>query len=189
MYGVNLNVLYDRTRRRGQWGQIWAALSGHSRQMLALSEVEQRTVRDRHDAGVQTVRIDRVQGSAGRYNDFDRTFHPLQDHTKRRWLSVARARQEGKSLPPVELVQVGETYFCLDGHHRLSVARAFQQLDIEATVTVWQVAEPLPSASSEGLTQSRPDSSGASHQESKRHRLNLRGLLPVRRRAGRAATA
>ena len=141
MYGESLQALYEKSCRRGQWGQVWAALSGHSRHMLPLSEVESRTVHSRHDAGVQTVRIDRVQGSAGRYNDFDRNFRPLQHHTKHRWLSVARARQESKALPPVDLVQVGETYYCLDGHHRLSVARAFGQLDIEARVTMWQANE------------------------------------------------
>ena len=136
-----LLALYHQTRRRGRWGRVWAALGGHSRQMRPLSEIQSRTVHSRHDAGLQTVRIDRVQGSVGRCNDFDRKFRPLQSHNRYRWLSVARARQEGKSLPPVELVQVGETYYCLDGHHRISVARALGQLDIEATVTVWQVKD------------------------------------------------
>ena len=144
MYGVNLNILYDRTRRQGRWGRVWGALSGRSRRMLSLAEVEARPVRGRHDAGLQTVRIDRVQGSAGRYNDFDRDLNPLQEHTRRRWISVARARQEDKHLPPVDLVQVGETYYCLDGHHRLSVARAFGQKEIDAKVTVWEVREPRP---------------------------------------------
>jgi len=144
MDGESLNILYDKARNRGRWGRVWGVLSGHSRQMLSLAEVEARTVRNRHDAGLQTVRVDRVQGSGGRYNDFDRNFHPLQDHTRHRWISVARARQEGKSLPPVELVQVGETYYCLDGHHRLSVARAFGQQNIDARVTVWEVKEPRP---------------------------------------------
>ena len=150
MYAENLQALYDKARRQGQWGQVWAALSGRPRHMLPLAEVESRTIQSRHDAGLQMVRIDQVQGSAGRYNDFDRNFRPLQEHTQRRWLSVARARQEGKSLPPVELVRVGETYYCLDGHHRLSVARAFQQRDIEARVTIWQVEEPRPVAAPAG---------------------------------------
>jgi hypothetical protein len=47
-------------------------------------------------------------------------------------------------LPPVVLVQVGDVYFVRDGHHRISVARALGQLDIEAEVTVWEVAGPLP---------------------------------------------
>jgi hypothetical protein len=144
MYGESLEILYDQARNRGRWGRFWGALSGRSRRMLSLAEVDARPVRSRHDADVQTVRVDQVQGSSGRYNDFDRSFHPLQEHTKHRWMSVARARQEGKSLPPVELVQVGEIYYCLDGHHRLSVARAFGQKDIEAQVTVWEVKEPQP---------------------------------------------
>jgi hypothetical protein len=47
-------------------------------------------------------------------------------------------------LPPVVLVQVGDVYFVRDGHHRISVARALGQLDIEAEVTVWHLSGPLP---------------------------------------------
>jgi hypothetical protein len=61
-----------------------------------------------------------------------------------RWLRVAAARDQGKVLPPVVLVQVGDVYFVRDGHHRISVARALGQLDIEAEATVWHVSGPLP---------------------------------------------
>ena len=147
MYGQNLNALYHKRLRQGQRGQLWSALRGRSRRLASLAEVEaQYIVRGRHSAGLRTIPVDQIQGSSGRYDDFDCDFCPLQDHTQYRWLSVARARQEGKSLPPVELVQVGEAYYCLDGHHRISVARAFGQLDIEADVTVWQVREPRTAA-------------------------------------------
>jgi hypothetical protein len=59
-------------------------------------------------------------------------------------LGIATARQRGKPLPPVELIQVGDVYFVRDGHHRISVARALGQRDIGAEVMVWQVAGPLP---------------------------------------------
>jgi hypothetical protein len=36
------------------------------------------------------------------------------------------------------------TDFVCDGHHRISVARALGQQDIEAEVMVWQVTGPLP---------------------------------------------
>ena len=39
---------------------------------------------------------------------------------------------------------LGGIYFVKDGHHRISVARAFGQEEIEARVTEWQVAGPLP---------------------------------------------
>ena len=42
------------------------------------------------------------------------------------------------------LVKVGDKYFVLDGHHRISVAKALGQESIEAEVTVWDVAGPLP---------------------------------------------
>jgi hypothetical protein len=110
-----------------------------------LSEIENRCrVEGRSHAGLHTVPIGQIRGSEGRCSDFDRDFHPLQDHSRGRWLRVARARDEDKVLPPVELVQVGDIYFVRDGHHRISVARALGQLDIEAEVTVWQVSGPLP---------------------------------------------
>ena len=42
------------------------------------------------------------------------------------------------------LVQVGDIYFVRDGHHRISVAQALGQTDIDARVTIWQVTGPLP---------------------------------------------
>ena len=95
-------------------------------------------------AGLHTVPIEQIRGSEGRSSDFDRNFNLLQDHCKDRWLGVARAREQDKVLPPVEVVQVRDVYFVRDGHHRISVARALGQLDIEAELTVWQVSGPLP---------------------------------------------
>jgi hypothetical protein len=137
--------LYSRTRNQGRWGQVWSTLTGRSRRLIALADIDVAClVRARRYAGMQTVPIDQIRGSQGRSDDFDRDFNPLRNHNKERWLSVAAARQRGRTLPPVDLVQVGDVYFVLDGHHRISVARAFGQRDIEAEVTVWQVTGPLP---------------------------------------------
>lgn len=113
--------------------------------MLDLSEIKGTCWVDAHTyVGLHTVPIGQIWGSGGLSDDFDRDFHPLQDHCKGRWLRVAAARDQDKVLPPVVLVQVGDVYFVRDGHHRISVARALGQLDIEAEVTVWQMAGPLP---------------------------------------------
>jgi hypothetical protein len=90
------------------------------------------------------VPISRIQGSQGRSRYFDRDFRPLHDQARQRWQSIARARRQGKQLPPVSLVQVGDIYFVSDGHHRISVARAMGQSDIEARVTILPVSGPLP---------------------------------------------
>jgi hypothetical protein len=47
-------------------------------------------------------------------------------------------------LPPITLTLVGDRYFVVDGHHRVSVARALGQAGIDAGVTVCEFAGPLP---------------------------------------------
>jgi hypothetical protein len=145
MYSYRALKMYSKARRRGRRGQIWSLLTRRSRRLFNLDEINDAcTVRPRRQPGIQTVSIDQIRGSEGRTRDFDCDFNPLQNHNQARWVRVASARQEGKSLPPVELIQVGDVYFVRDGHHRISVARALGQPDIEAEVMVWEVTKPLP---------------------------------------------
>lgn len=46
----------------------------------------------------------------------------------------------GKPLPPVDPIQVGDSYCVRYGNHRLSVARVFGQQEIDAEVTVWEAS-------------------------------------------------
>jgi hypothetical protein len=120
-------------------------LTGRSRALYALNEVRATcAVEDKSDGGTRPVPINQIRGSESRSRYFDRDFNPLHDQARGRWLGIARAREQGKYLPPVVLVRVGDIYFVRDGHHRISVARAFGQLDIEARVTVWKVTGSLP---------------------------------------------
>jgi hypothetical protein len=138
-------VLYARARERGRRSIRWSALTGRSRCLLALEEIlEGSMVAHGEQAETRQVPMCQIRGSEGRCSDFDRGFNPLQDHNRVRWLRVAAARQRGRSLPPVELVQVGDFYFVRDGHHRISVARALGYTTVEAAVQVWQVEGPPP---------------------------------------------
>lgn len=137
--------LFKWAYSQGWQHRVWAALTGRSRRLLDLATVQTTcTVVGRHHAGWQTVPIDQIRGSLGRYTDFDLDFYPLQTHTRDRWLRIARAQQQGVSLPLVDLIQVGDVYFVRDGHHRISVAQALEQPDIDAQVTVWRIASPSP---------------------------------------------
>jgi hypothetical protein len=139
------SAMYASARRAGRLRRICAKLQRQSRRLLDLNTVAGiGTVGDRQAAGIQTVPIRQIQGSEGRCDDFDVAFRPLKQHTEDRWISVARAHLRGIGLPPVELIRVGEVYFVRDGHHRISVAAALGQQEIDAVVTVWQVAEPMP---------------------------------------------
>jgi hypothetical protein len=138
-------VLYSQALHQGQRGQLWSSLTGRSRGLLSLEKAgAARAVKAPGDGGTRTVPIRQIRGSESRGTDFDRDFNPLQSHTRERWLGIAAARQRGRNLPPVALIQVGDLYFVRDGHHRISVARALGYATVEATVEMWKVDGPLP---------------------------------------------
>ena len=93
---------------------------------------------------MRSIAVNQILGSEGRCHDFDVGFRPLRSHNKERWVRIAAARLMRTPLPPVTLMQVGDRYFVLDGHHRISVARALGQTEVDAEVTVCVFAGPLP---------------------------------------------
>ena len=52
-----------------------------------------------------------------------------------RWQRINRAMDRLETLPPVELVQVGDDYYVADGHNRVAAARQAGAVDIDADVT------------------------------------------------------
>lgn len=125
---------------QGWFHNAWAALTHRPARLCNLKDIESTaSIYNRHYKGIQTVPIEQIRGTENRSADFDDQFHPIQKHNEERWINVATAMQQGKGLPPVELIKVGDTYFVRDGHHRISVARALGQKDIDAAVTTWDV--------------------------------------------------
>jgi hypothetical protein len=135
--------IFNRVYIRSWLARLWAAICRRSNCLQDLRTIAATyPVGDRHYAGVQTVPIQQIRGSENRTQDFDAAFHPRRRHHEFRWIGVATALLQGEMLPPVELIQVGETYFVRDGHHRVSAARALGQLAIDAVVTVWDIQYP-----------------------------------------------
>lgn len=135
---------FNRARRKAFLGQLIALLKRSPNDLLPFEEVRARlNVRSQRDSGGQTVPLDRIIGSEGRYADFDRQFAPRTDATRFRWMSIDRAHHEAVALPAVELYKLGDIYFVKDGHHRISVARMQGQLAIDAHVTELVVDVPL----------------------------------------------
>jgi hypothetical protein len=85
--------------------------------------------------GIRTVPVAQIVGSVGRCSEFDRDFMPAKAGVVERWKRVDRVFHRGEELPPVSLYKVGGTYFVLDGHHRVSVARFYAVEWIDAHVT------------------------------------------------------
>jgi hypothetical protein len=84
-----------------------------------------------------------IVGSVGRCSDFNRSFLPTRASVEEKWKRIDRAFSRGEDLPPVSLYKIGDSYFALDGHHRVSVAR-FQGVEwIDADVKEFRVPSPV----------------------------------------------
>jgi len=126
---------FQKARFKAFRNRVWAALSGQPSMLLSYDAIKEKLhIGGPIYRGVQTVRVDQIAGSLNRYHEFDRVFLPASDTLATRWQSVNRAFYEDISLPPVVLYKVGQVYFVVDGHHRVSVAREQGQLWIEAEV-------------------------------------------------------
>lgn len=126
---------FQRARFKAFVNRVWSTLSGQPTTLLSYDQIKEKLrIGGPIYRGVQTVRVDQIAGSLNRYHEFDRVFLPASDKLAQRWQSVNRAFYQEISLPPVVLYKVGEVYFVVDGHHRVSVARGQGQIYIEAEV-------------------------------------------------------
>jgi hypothetical protein len=92
--------------------------------------------------GIQSIRLDQIVGSVGRYNDFTRTFLPRTESVRGRWQQVGQL-SSSRAMPPIQVYQVGQVYFVLDGNHRVSVARRLGAETIQAHVWEFETRVPL----------------------------------------------
>jgi hypothetical protein len=91
--------------------------------------------RGQRQLGLQTVQVDTIVGTAGSRRDFDRRFRPTSARVRSRWEPLALAIRRGEAIPPIEVYRVGHLHFVADGHHRVSIAAATRQHQIDAYVT------------------------------------------------------
>jgi hypothetical protein len=137
--GVDAQHDFLRARRRATIAKLVARLRGlpddvgvilpYSEVLEALGFVSERPI------GLKVVPLDAIVGTIDRGRDFDRSFRPTSGRMRSRWEQIAAAMRRGESMPPVDLLEIGEIYFVRDGHHRVSVSRALGRTDIDANVT------------------------------------------------------
>jgi hypothetical protein len=112
--------------------------------LLELDEVERRLKPfGRRYLGVRDIPLDALVGTDGRASSFTRDFRPLHDFSRDRLRSLEGAFADG-AFPPIVAVKLGETYFVIDGHHRVALARRGGREMIDADVTELVARVPLP---------------------------------------------
>jgi hypothetical protein len=85
--------------------------------------------------GLQTIPLDTITGTLDSRRDFDCCFRPTSNRVRPRWERLALAQRRGEPIPPIEVYRVGGRHFVSDGHHRVSIAAATGQREIDAYVT------------------------------------------------------
>jgi nucleotide-binding universal stress UspA family protein len=135
---------FQQARGRAKLEQIMASLTGKSVDLLSFDEVRDKLKAVGSSArGLREIPLDAIVGSVGRYTDFSRSFLPRRDSDAHRWAGVQVAATGLAGLPPIEVYQIGEVYFVLDGNHRVSVAHQLGATHIEAHVTEVRTKVPL----------------------------------------------
>jgi len=85
-------------------------------------------------SSLRVIALDAIVGTVEATTDFDADFRPSTNRISARWQRLALAHRRGQPLPPITAIERPDGYYVIDGRHRVSVARAGGQTDIEAWV-------------------------------------------------------
>ena len=138
---------FDAARFRAFRRAVGTALTRRARRLASIDQVlEAAHAEGRSYAGVQEIPLDRIVGSAAsaaKSEDFDPAFLPTAARLRYRWTRIYREMVEGAELPPIDVYKVGDGYYVIDGHHRVSVARSLGRETIMARVIDVKTRAPL----------------------------------------------
>ncbi len=135
---------FDSARRSALMHDLLWHLLKRPADLLPFDQVRERLrLRRVVDRGVQEVPLERIAGTVEREREFNRAFLPREEALRERWEDLEELARGAPGLSPVELYRVGDVDFVVDGHHRVSVARAQGAPTIEAHVQEFLTDVPL----------------------------------------------
>lgn len=126
------------------WKRRSAALAGRrASQRSVLPSIYDRypdaSRAPRRRLGLRSVPLDRITGTMRHPSQNTADFLPLPrlrgENWRARWQRITRAMDRLVTLPPVDLVQVGDEYFVADGHNRVAAALRMGGVEVDADVT------------------------------------------------------
>ena len=138
---------FDAARFKAFRRAVGAALTRRVRRLASIDDVlDAAGAEGRSYGGVQEIPVDHIVGSAAspaKGVDFDPAFLPISPRLRDRWTRIYREMVEGAELPPIDVYRVGDGYYVIDGHHRVSVARSLGRPTITARVIDVKTRAPL----------------------------------------------
>jgi nucleotide-binding universal stress UspA family protein len=135
---------FRRAHNQAALREVFSRVMGRSTDLLSYEEVLKKLqVRGQTQRGLHEIPLSSIIGSVGRYTDFTRDFLPKRPSDEERWARVKLAMNDLVGVPPIEVYQIDEAYFVIDGNHRVSVAREMGAKFIQAYVTEVKTRVPL----------------------------------------------
>ena len=118
---------FRRARRAARAARWLRRRSSHPRTLTAAPGARR--------ARLRVIPVAEIVGTLEPTLGFDADFRPTSEHVRTRWERISLARRRGLPLPPITVVERPDGYYVVDGRHRVSVARAYGDQDIDAWVT------------------------------------------------------
>ena len=138
---------FDAARTRAFHRAIRSVLTGRARRMRSIEPLLRAAgMEGRADRGTREIPLEKIVGSVApdaKAADFDPVFLPTHRRLRDRWTRIYRAMVEGDELPPVDVYKVDSSYYVIDGHHRVSVAKKLGRPAINARVIDVKTRAPL----------------------------------------------
>ncbi|MGD2206345.1 MAG: hypothetical protein PVH17_06165 [Anaerolineae bacterium] len=139
---IRSEYAFSDAQKRGRWQVLMGRIRGRNSHLLSFHQVvaEPRPIEAAY-RGLQDIPLKQIVGSIGRDTEFTRHFFPLtrEQRQKERWRTAFALTLSGAGYPPIEVFQVDETYFVINGHHRVSIASYLRWKTIQAHVSEVQL--------------------------------------------------
>jgi hypothetical protein len=139
-----INTTFTRARRREVYRRLFGIVARRTnRELMPLDQLRERVrLFDQTYRGVQAIPVNRIVGTASRSEEFDSNWLPRRPEVRERWMRLERLFPDG-DWPPIIVYKVGESYFVVDGHHRVALARQKGVEYIDAEVTELRARFPI----------------------------------------------
>ena len=125
-------------RRKARRQTIVDRLRGRRPNLVSFHDVARRTglLQESRERS-QSVLLDQIVGSFGKEHLFTRSFYPMRDSLLPRWKRAFAVAHGSRGYEPIELYEAEGYFYVVDGHFRVSVARALGYETIQARVHRW----------------------------------------------------
>ncbi len=138
MYYIRSDAAFNIARARGLWEVLLRRVARRNPHLASFrASVADSDLADARYIGVQTVATSEITGSLGRHREFSSSFLPVGNtaRLRERWRQSYTRLLAGETCPPVRLCRVGDRYYVVNGHHRVSAARYLNLEAVQAHVS------------------------------------------------------